>query len=211
MSIFSVGLLIFVLPARLETSSPYCDAIAILIKNMTDMVTSIPSGMSTSEEVIQIFDPTQNARLCGLHSGLNPCSWCTYYDIILTKHLWLKVSDRYVNVEAEWRIYTSVNTPSLDQIMACRRDGTKPLSNQCGNIVYWTFDNKLHWNFNRNWNIFIQENAFENAVFPNGVNFVSVSMWYFSDTSTWANVHVNWIDPGAPLLTWFNFNSSMDK
>ena len=32
------------------------------------------------------------------------------------------------------------------------------------NIVNWTHGNKLQWNFNRNSNIFIQENAFENVV-----------------------------------------------
>ena len=32
------------------------------------------------------------------------------------------------------------------------------------NIVNLTLRNKLQWNFNRNWNIFIQENVFENIV-----------------------------------------------
>ena len=36
--------------------------------------------------------------------------------------------------------------------------------NQCWNIVNWTLGNKLRENFNRNSNIFIQENAFENVV-----------------------------------------------
>ena len=36
--------------------------------------------------------------------------------------------------------------------------------NQCWNIVKWTLGNKLHWNFNRNSYIFIQENAFEKVV-----------------------------------------------
>ena len=36
--------------------------------------------------------------------------------------------------------------------------------NHCWNIVNWTLGNKLQWNFNRNSNIFIQENAFENVV-----------------------------------------------
>ena len=31
-------------------------------------------------------------------------------------------------------------------------------------IVNWTIGNKLQWTFNRNLNIFIQENAFENVV-----------------------------------------------
>ena len=36
--------------------------------------------------------------------------------------------------------------------------------NQCWNIVHWTLRNKLQWNFNRNSNRFIQENAFESVV-----------------------------------------------
>ena len=36
--------------------------------------------------------------------------------------------------------------------------------NQWWDIVYWTFRNKLQWNFNRNSYIFTQENAFENVV-----------------------------------------------
>ena len=36
--------------------------------------------------------------------------------------------------------------------------------NQCWNIVNLTLGNKFQWNLNRNWYIFIQENAFENVV-----------------------------------------------
>ena len=36
--------------------------------------------------------------------------------------------------------------------------------NQCWNIVNWTLRNKLQWNCNRNSNISIEENAFENNV-----------------------------------------------
>ena len=36
--------------------------------------------------------------------------------------------------------------------------------NQCLNIVNWTLRNKLQWNFNRNSNIFIEENAFESVI-----------------------------------------------
>ena len=46
--------------------------------------------------------------------------------------------------------------------MACRLDGAKPF--QCWNIVNSTLRNKLQWNFNRNSNIFIQENVLENVV-----------------------------------------------
>ena len=36
--------------------------------------------------------------------------------------------------------------------------------NQCWNIVNWTLRNKLQWTFNRNYNIFIHENAIESVV-----------------------------------------------
>ena len=36
--------------------------------------------------------------------------------------------------------------------------------NQYWNIVNWTIGNNLQWNLNRNLQIFIQENAFENVV-----------------------------------------------
>ena len=36
--------------------------------------------------------------------------------------------------------------------------------NHCWNIVNWTLGKKLHWNFNRNSNIFIQEIVFKNVV-----------------------------------------------
>ena len=51
--------------------------------------------------------------------------------------------------------------------MACRLDGAQPLSEpmlEYCYIVNWTLWNKFQWNFNRNSNIFIQENAFENIV-----------------------------------------------
>ena len=34
----------------------------------------------------------------------------------------------------------------------------------CWNYVNWTLRNKLQWNFNRNSNIFIEENTFQNVV-----------------------------------------------
>ena len=42
--------------------------------------------------------------------------------------------------------------------------GTKPLSNQCCNIVNWTPRNKLHWNLNRVSNISIEDDIFKNVV-----------------------------------------------
>ena len=45
--------------------------------------------------------------------------------------------------------------------MACRLIGAKPLSEP---IVNLTIRTKFQWNFNQNYNIFIQENAFESVI-----------------------------------------------
>ena len=54
------------------------------------------------------------------------------------------------------------NKPTLVQILACRLFGNNSLSEPM--LANWTLGKKLKWNFDRNWNIFIQENAFENVV-----------------------------------------------
>ena len=48
--------------------------------------------------------------------------------------------------------------------------------NQCWFIVNWTPENKFQWNVNQDSIIFIQENAFENAVCQNGGHFVQGEM-----------------------------------
>ena len=62
--------------------------------------------------------------------------------------------------------------------MTCRLDGAKPLSEPM--LEYCPLDPKeqikFQWNFNRNSNIFIQENAFENVVGENGGHFVQGEM-----------------------------------
>ena len=49
-------------------------------------------------------------------------------------------------------------------ISSCAWTAPSHYLNHWWNIVHWTLGNKLQWNFNRNSNIFIQENAFENVV-----------------------------------------------
>ena len=51
----------------------------------------------------------------------------------------------------EWRMYTSVNYPTL----------SSHYLNQCWGIINWNHMNKLQWNLKRNLYIFIQENALE--------------------------------------------------
>ena len=48
--------------------------------------------------------------------------------------------------------------------MTCHWTAPSHYLNQWWSIVNWTFRNKPQWNFNRNSNIFIQENALENVV-----------------------------------------------
>ena len=61
-------------------------------------------------------------------------------------------------------IYTSVNYPSLVQIMACRLVGAKPLSGPMLEYCWFDLRKKLQWNLKRNSCIFTQENASENIV-----------------------------------------------
>ena len=84
--------------------------------------------------------------------------------------------------------------PSLVQIMACRLAGPSHYLNQCLNIVNWTLGNKLQWNFNRNWNIFIQENALENVVcrwqaFCLGHNVLKLWMFVWFTSLGWHGIH----------------------
>ena len=67
-------------------------------------------------------------------------------------------------IEAEWRIYASVNYPSLVHIMACHLVSTKPLSDPMLEYYYQILRNKIQWNFYQNSYIFIQENPFQNVV-----------------------------------------------
>ena len=56
--------------------------------------------------------------------------------------------------------------------------------NQCWNIVNWTLGSKLQWDFNRNSNIFIEENTFENAV---------CEMWFISSGPQCVNLHYSYL------------------
>ena len=49
----------------------------------------------------------------------------------------------------------------LIQIMACRLFVPSHYLNQCCDVVNWTRDNKLQWNFNQNKKLFIHENAYK--------------------------------------------------
>ena len=93
-----------------------------------------------------------------------------WWPISLCRLQWvnlLRTSDAYMR---QW------NRPSLVQIMACQRLGTKSSSQPKLVIFNWNLRNKLQWNSNRNSNIFIRKNAFENIVHENGGHLVSSSM-----------------------------------
>ena len=67
-----------------------------------------------------------------------------------------------------WGRVTHICVGKLTNI--CSDNGLSPARRQsiiwtnAWDIVNWTLRNKLQWNFNRNSNIFIHENAFENVV-----------------------------------------------
>ena len=69
--------------------------------------------------------------------------------------------------EAEWCIYASLNYTIIGSdngLSVVTWMAPSHYLNECWSIVNWTLGNKLHWNLNRNFYIFIQENAFENVL-----------------------------------------------
>ena len=68
--------------------------------------------------------------------------------------------------------------------------GTKPLSQQCWDIVNLTIRNKLQWNFNRNSYIFIQENAFENVVCKMASIISSRTKWVKTASLYWNSLQI---------------------
>ena len=51
-----------------------------------------------------------------------------------------------------------------DDVIALMVVNVKKDNNDHMVLVYWTLKNKLQWNFDRNYNIFIKKNAFESVV-----------------------------------------------
>ena len=85
--------------------------------------------------------------------------------------------------------------------MACRLVGTKPLSEPMLEYFHLTLRNILQWNFNRNSDIFIQENAFESVICemaailsrPQCVNslWCSYTTWHHLSGSSWVEKMTN--------------------
>ena len=78
---------------------------------------------------------------------------------------------------------------ALVQVMACRLTAPSHYLSQYWLVVNWTLRNKLHWYFNRQSIICIEENAFENVVcdFPAKL---SRGRW------------VNWQTLAKPATSW---------
>ena len=78
-------------------------------------------------------------------------------------------------IEAEWRIYVSVNYTIIGS-----DNGLSPGWRQAiiWAIVNWTLRNKLQWIFYRNWFIFIDKFALESVVSQNDGHLVPASMYY---------------------------------
>ena len=74
--------------------------------------------------------------------------------------------------------------------------------NQCWVIVNWTLRNKLGWNFNHNYNIFIQENAFENFVCEMAANFISTSVSTVYPKKYACSLEI-WMHHGNHCQGWF--------
>ena len=89
--------------------------------------------------------------------------------------------------------------------------------NQCQDIVYRTLTNILQWNFNRNSYIFIQENAYENAIWkmeallsrPQCVNSLGPSNVHISDLGNTGSGNGLFPDGTKPLPEWMWIISSV--
>ena len=66
--------------------------------------------------------------------------------------------------------------PTLGKKMVCRLSVPSDYLNQCWFIVNWTIRNRFQWNWNKNCNVSIQENAFENVRLWNGDHLVQGKM-----------------------------------
>ena len=84
--------------------------------------------------------------------------------------------------------------------------------NHCWLFINWPFRNETHWNLNKERNYF--DIAAKGAPFYSGIN-VSKGEWLTcSKIECWFNnkiCTIGHVDLGSILLTWINFNPSMDK
>ena len=125
--------------------------------------------------------PSQRARNAGVHICLNnrlnkQSSW-------VTGDLRHQCDRRQCNIHMSkdmtvlFRRCTDWSKHNVQKDNGLSLAGAKPLCEPTlVYIVNWTLANKLQWKFNRNSYICIQENAFENVVWKNGVHFVWASM-----------------------------------
>ena len=137
-------------------------------------------------------------RLLAIGTSVNCMSQFAFYQMLVL-----------IRCEAEWRIYASVNHPPLVQIMAFAWSAPSHYLNQCWNIVKWTLMNKLQWNFNRNSNIVIQENASKSVVCETAAMLsrpqcVKMSMDHQSAIIAW-KVYV--VVQTNPMPDWINITS----
>ena len=105
---------------------------------------------------------------CGQFEGHNRLCCQHWFLLVKYKSVWYYLRDVYMRRQSNhhwfWEWLVAWSAPSL-------------CLNQCWNIINWTLGNKLQWNYNRNFHIFIHENAFENVFwlmsFYLGVNVLS--------------------------------------
>ena len=114
-------------------------------------------------------------------------------------------SSRPSDVYMRQRIWSTVV-----QIIVCRLVGAKPLSevlNQCWNIVDLNLRNRLQWNLKRISYIFIQANAFENAVWEMVaiLSWPQCVDWSLLNQVALGYVQAPCIEGSLPNMTWYRF------
>ena len=100
----------------------------------------------------------------------------------------------------------------LLQVMACRLFGAKPLPESMLTYCQIEPGNTFQWNLNRNSNIFIEENVFENAVCQNGGHLVQGEMSYSKYPGVkWTPDNFNECVPWAYSNYWDCLNHFWDR
>ena len=110
-------------------------------------------------------------------------------------------------IEAEWRIYASVNYPSLVQIMACRLVGAKPLSEPMLILLIRTLGTN-QWNPRENL-IHFHSRKYIWKCLQKGVYLVSASYSVIHDiaanSSNGTQYSTEWLEPHTLSQTFWHF------
>ena len=129
---------------KLPQEHPVSDYLKELLRNTTSsLATSRVNGISSVIFIIAAWNPSQ----------------------AIIKSWWSKIIRRLTHWG--WVMHICVNKLTIigsDNGLIVAWTAPSHYRSQCWNIVNSSLRNKLQWNFNRNANIFIQENALQNVV-----------------------------------------------